>query len=83
MKDLDKILELVASGDISPKYAKKQVLDLFVVSKSFYQKHGDFPTAYIERNGKQLIQQRHTKEKLLAYLADKYPDWDIVESNFC
>ena len=83
MKDLDKILELVADGSISPKYAKKQVLNLFVVSKSFYEKHGDFPTAYIERNGKQLIQQKYTKEKLIMHLNDKYPDWEIVESNFC
>lgn len=60
-----------------------QALNIDLVSKSFLKKYGDFPTANIERNGKKLTQQRAKKEHLIKHLADKYPDWTIVESNFC
>jgi hypothetical protein len=72
--------EYLEAKKITDEYEEQ--LNIPFVIKSFSEMFGDFPTVYIERNGKRLTQQRAKKEDLLEHLVDKYPDWEIVESNF-
>lgn len=77
------ILEKVKNGELTPQVAQEQLFILFGVSNSFFKKYEGFPTVEIKRGNKTLIQQRATKESLMQHLKDKYPDWEIVQSNCC
>jgi len=77
------ILEKVKNGELTPQIAQDQLFVLFGVSNSFFKKYEGFPTVEIKRGNKILIQQRATKERLMQHLKDKYPNWEIVQSNCC
>ena len=56
--------------------------DSFMLKDLTPHQYKMIPRVVIRRGDKMIIQQSSSKDNLLRHLAEKYPDWNIIESNF-